>query len=286
MLDRACTWLLPTVTDPAAGSGDPPLPELTWPDPALRGIAHAVMEQTPAQVGPKAVVDADGAAARGAGRAAGPAAALRPAHRPGAAADWLLIRLETSAELTTCTLRADVAATPYRWRCRSRHRATTARSRPSRAEGPGARRGPDLPRAVPVRRRPGLRLPAAAPAGLHRHRRPAGNCRGRGLRGGPHLLRWPGTALPAARHMAPGWPCCPSCASWPPGSAASRCRRTATPKRRATKRRATAAASACLTSPAGCRNRRLGPGPAAGRARRDPGYAGCGDGGTATAGSA
>ncbi len=109
MLDRACTWLLPTVTDPAAGSGDPPLPELTWPDPALRGIAHAVVEQTPAQVGQKA--------------AATPmelrlVALGAPLDRPlrsdlrtdlGRLRDWLLIRLETSAELTTCTLRADVA---------------------------------------------------------------------------------------------------------------------------------------------------------------------------------
>ena len=109
MLDRACTWLLPTVTDPAAGSGDPPLPELTWPDPALRGIAHAVVEQTPAQVGPKAVATPMELRLVALGA---------PLDRPlrsdlrtdlGRLRDWLLIRLETSAELTTCTLRADVA---------------------------------------------------------------------------------------------------------------------------------------------------------------------------------
>lgn len=109
VLDRACAWLRTTVTDPAVGSGDPPLPELTWPDPALRGIAHAVVEQTPAQVGQKAVrtpmelrLVALGA----------------PLDRPlradlrtdlGRLRDWLLTRLETSAEVTTCTLRADVA---------------------------------------------------------------------------------------------------------------------------------------------------------------------------------
>ena len=109
VLDSACAWLRTTVTDPVAGSGDPPLPELTWPDPALRGIAHAVVEQTPAQVGQKAVrtpmelrLVALGA----------------PLDRPlradlrtdlGRLRDWLLIRLETSAELTTCMLRADVA---------------------------------------------------------------------------------------------------------------------------------------------------------------------------------
>ena len=54
MLSSACTWLRPTVEDPVAGSGDPPLREFTWPDPALRGIAHAVVEQTSAQVGPAA----------------------------------------------------------------------------------------------------------------------------------------------------------------------------------------------------------------------------------------
>ena len=109
VLDRACTWLLPTVTDPAAGSGDPPLPELTWPDPALRGIAHAVMEQTPAQVGQKAVATPMELRLVALGA---------PLDRPlrsdlrtdlGRLRDWLLIRLETSAELTTCTLRADVA---------------------------------------------------------------------------------------------------------------------------------------------------------------------------------
>ena len=132
MLGSACTWLRPTVTDPAAGSGDPPLPELTWPDPALRGIAHAVVEQTPAQVGPKAVGDADGAAAGGAGRAAGPAAALRPAHRPGPAAG---LAADPAGDLGRAdhlhAARRRGGGSPSRWRCRSRHRATTARSRPA-----------------------------------------------------------------------------------------------------------------------------------------------------------
>ena len=109
VLGSACTWLLPTVEDPVAAKGDPPLPELTWPDPALRGIAHAVVQQTAAQVGPDAVPTPMELRLLALGA---------PLDRPlrsdlrsdlGLLRDWLLLRLETSAELTTCTLRADVA---------------------------------------------------------------------------------------------------------------------------------------------------------------------------------
>ncbi len=110
VLGRACTWLRTTVEDPVAGSGGPSLPEQTWPDPALRGIAHAVVQQTAAQVGPDAVPTQMELRLVALGA---------PLDRPlrsdlrsdlGRLRDWLLIRLETSAEMTTCTLRADVAA--------------------------------------------------------------------------------------------------------------------------------------------------------------------------------
>jgi hypothetical protein len=109
LLGRACTWLRPTLEDPVAGSGDPPLPELTWPDPALRGIAHAVVEQTLAQVGWEAAPTPMELRLVALGA---------PLDRPlrsdlrtdlGRLRDWLLIRLETSADVTSCALRADVA---------------------------------------------------------------------------------------------------------------------------------------------------------------------------------
>ena len=247
VLDSACAWLRTTVTDPVAGSGDLPLPELTWPDPALRGIAHAVVEQTPAQVGQKAVrtpmelrLVALGA----------------PLDRPlradlrtdlGRLRDWLLIRLETSAELTTCMLRADVAG------------IAIPQALPKQAQGDdGTVTAGELKELAHAATRSTARCTDSSPtwpaAACCRPRWTAPTLTSCWPRWRSRIARWSASArpavsrcCPAARHMAPGWPGCPSCASWPPGSAASRCRRTAM-----WKRRATTAASACPTWPAGC----------------------------------
>ncbi|WP_138733764.1 hypothetical protein [Modestobacter excelsi] len=110
-LGRACDWLGPTVDDSAGGpdSTGVSLPERTWPDAARRGVARAVVGQTRAQV------LAEGNRTPMEQRLVALGAPLDRPLRSDLRRDlarlreWLLIRLETSAEVTSCDLRVDVA---------------------------------------------------------------------------------------------------------------------------------------------------------------------------------
>lgn len=110
-LEEACNWLKSTVNPPPAAERRTAatLPEIVWPDPVRRGIAHAVVNQTLNQV-----VHHETATAMEQRLVALGAPMDRPLRSDlrlhlGLVREWLLIRLESSPELTSCELRTSVA---------------------------------------------------------------------------------------------------------------------------------------------------------------------------------